>query len=207
MTWAVWVNLCFASFAISLSPGPGAVSSLASGLRYGFARGYWNAIGLGIGYAAQYVISVIGVGAVLAASDTAFNIVKWIGVLYLLYLGYKQYRSPVAIIKIDQSKMETLPHHKLVLQGILVNLTNPKGAIFLFAITPQFLNTQAPLMPQYLIICATLVVADMIVMAGYTGLAARIMKFMHSPHRAAALNKIFGLLFIAAALFMAFMSK
>lgn len=207
MTWAVWVNLCFASFAISLSPGPGAVSSLASGLRFGFPYGYWNAVGLAIGYAIQYVISVIGVGAILATSHLAFEIVKWIGVAYLLYLGYKQYRSPVAIIKIDQTQQQRLSPCQLITQGMLVNLTNPKGAIFLIAITPQFLNTQAPVLPQYGIICATLVVADMIIMAGYTGLAARIMKFMRQPHRAAALNKIFGLLFIIAAIFMGLMSQ
>lgn len=206
MSWAVWVNLCFASFAISLSPGPGAVSSMASGLRFGFGRGYWNAIGLAIGYATQYVISVIGVGAILATSHLAFEIVKWIGVTYLLYLGYKQYRSPVAIIKIESNPSEILSRRQLVLQGILVNLTNPKGAIFLIAITPQFLNPQAPVLPQYSIICATLVIADMIIMAGYTGLAAKIMTFMRQPHRAAALNKIFGLLFITAAIFMGLMS-
>lgn len=206
MSWAVWVNLCFASFAISLSPGPGAVSSMASGLRFGFGRGYWNAIGLAIGYATQYVISVIGVGAILATSHLAFEIVKWIGVTYLLYLGYKQYRSPVAIIKIESNPSEILSRRQLVLQGIFVNLTNPKGAIFLIAITPQFLNPQAPVLPQYGIICATLVIADMIIMAGYTGLAAKIMTFMRQPHRAAALNKIFGLLFITAAIFMGLMS-
>ncbi|NOL48631.1 LysE family transporter [Pelistega europaea] len=206
MTWAVWVNLCFASFAISLSPGPGAVSSMASGLRFGFGRGYWNAVGLAIGYAAQYVISVIGVGAILATSPIAFEIVKWTGVAYLLYLGYKQYRSPVAIIKIDETQPLLLSPLQLITQGILVNLTNPKGAVFLIAVTPQFLNLHAPHIPQYIIICATLVAADMIIMAGYTGLASRIMKFMRQPHRAAALNKIFGVLFITAAVFMGLMS-
>lgn len=207
MSWDTWINLCFASFAISLSPGPGAVSSMASGLRFGFPFGYWNAVGLAIGYATQYVISVIGVGAILATSHLVFEIVKWIGVAYLLYLGYKQYRSPVAIIKIDQSHAQTLSWHQLVVQGILVNLTNPKGAIFLIAITPQFLNVHAPVIPQYMIICATLVVADMLIMAGYTGSAAKIMKFMRHPHRAAALNKVFGLLFIIAAIFMGLMSN
>ena len=209
MTWAIWINLCFASFAISLSPGPGAVSSMASGLRYGFPRGYWNAIGLAIGYATQYIISVIGVGAVLATSSTAFEVVKWIGVLYLLYLGYKQVRSPVAIIRIDDTSTTetTFSATKLIYQGMLVNLTNPKGAVFLIAITPQFLNVNAPVIPQYIIICMTLVIADMIVMAGYTGLAAKIMKFMHRPHHAARLNKVFGFLFIMAAIFMALLSK
>lgn len=96
---------------------------------------------------------------------------------------------------------------KLILQGMLVNLTNPKGAVFLIAVTPQFLNIHEPLLIQYVIICATLVAADLIIMAGYTGLAARIMKYMRNPHRAAALNRLFGILFILAALFMAFMGQ
>ena len=170
-------------------------------------RGYWNAIGLGIGYGAQYVISVIGVGAILAASDTAFQIVKWIGVLYLLYLGYKQYRSPVAIIKLEHDTTHMLSRRKLLMQGILINLSNPKGAVFLIAVTPQFLNVHGPLLLQYVIICATLVTADLIIMAGYTGLASRIMKYMRNPHRAAALNRLFGVLFIMAALLMAFMGQ
>lgn len=207
MSWSVWLSLCAAAFAISLSPGPGAVASLSSGLRFGMRRGYWNAIGLAIGYGAQYVISVIGVGAILATSNTAFMIVKWLGVLYLLYLGYKQYRSPVAIIKLDHEQAPILSRRKLILQGMLVNLTNPKGAVFLIAVTPQFLNIHEPLLIQYVIICATLVAADLIIMAGYTGLAARIMKYMRNPHRAAALNRLFGILFILAALFMAFMGQ
>lgn len=207
MTWSVWLSLCAAAFAISLSPGPGAVASMSSGLRFGMRRGYWNAIGLGIGYGMQYVISVIGVGAILATSDTAFQIVKWLGVFYLLYLGLKQYRSPVAIIKLEHDNTHLLSRRRLVLQGILVNLSNPKGAVFLIAVTPQFLNIHGPLLLQYVIICVTLVVADLIVMAGYTGLAARIMKYMRNPHRAAALNRIFGILFILAALFMAFVGQ
>lgn len=207
MSWSVWLSLCAAAFAISLSPGPGAVASLSSGLRFGMRRGYWNAIGLGIGYGAQYVISVIGVGAILAASDTAFQIVKWIGVLYLLYLGYKQYRSPVAIIKLEHDTTHMLSRRKLLMQGILINLSNPKGAVFLIAVTPQFLNVHGPLLLQYVIICATLVTADLIIMAGYTGLASRIMKYMRNPHRAAALNRLFGVLFIMAALLMAFMGQ
>lgn len=208
MSWSVWLSLVAAAFAISLSPGPGAVASLSSGLRFGMRRGYWNAIGLGIGYGAQYIISVIGVGAILATSDTAFMVVKWLGVLYLLYLGYKQYRSPVAIIKLDHDERPPmLSRGKLVMQGMLVNLTNPKGAVFLIAVTPQFLNIREPLIIQYVIICATLVIADLIVMAGYTGLASRIMKYMRNPHRAAALNRLFGILFIMAALMMAFMGR
>jgi homoserine/homoserine lactone efflux protein len=119
---------------------------MSSGLRFGFKRGYWNAIGLAIGLAIQFVISVIGVGALLATSEMAFNIVKWAGVLYLIYLGYKQYRSPVAMIRLEQDSVQNTPTHKLVLQGILVNIMNPKGAIFLLAVIPQFLDLSKPLL-------------------------------------------------------------
>ena len=100
-----------------------------------------------------------------------------------------------------------LSRRKLLMQGILINLSNPKGAVFLIAVTPQFLNVHGPLLLQYVIICATLVTADLIIMAGYTGLASRIMKYMRNPHRAAALNRLFGVLFIMAALLMAFMGQ
>ena len=200
-------TIILAAFAISLSPGPGAVASLSSGLRFGFARGYWNAVGLAIGYAIQYLISIIGVGAILASSQTAFLVVKWIGIAYLFYLGIKQLRAPVAIIKVNGEQSMAMTRRQLILQGMLVNLTNPKGAVFLIAVTPQFIIPQAPLLPQYISICLILVLADMIVMAGYTGLAAKIMQFMRNPHHAAKLNKIFGLLFIAAAILMAWMGK
>lgn len=203
MSLSVWLTLFAACWAISISPGPGAVASMSSGLRFGFRHGYWNAIGLAIGLAIQFVISVIGVGALLATSETAFNIVKWAGVLYLIYLGYKQYRSPVAMIRLEENAARDTPIHKLVMQGILVNIMNPKGAIFLLAVIPQFLDLSKPLPIQYVIIAATLCAVDLAVMAVYTGLASKVMHVMRNPHHAARMNKFFGLLFIAAALFMA----
>lgn len=207
MSLSVWLTLFAASWAISISPGPGAVASMSSGLRFGFKRGYWNAIGLAIGLAIQFVISVIGVGALLATSETAFNIVKWAGVLYLIYLGYKQYRSPVAMIRLEQDSIPNTPVHKLVMQGILVNIMNPKGAIFLLAVIPQFLDLSKPLLIQYVLIATTLCAVDLAVMAVYTGLAAKVMHLMRNPHHAARMNKFFGILFILAALFMAGMGQ
>ncbi|MFV9475397.1 LysE family translocator [Advenella sp. RU8] len=207
MSLSVWLTLFAACWAISISPGPGAVASMSSGLRFGFRLGYWNAIGLAIGLAIQFVISVIGVGALLATSETAFNIIKWAGVLYLIYLGYKQYWSPVAIIRLEETAAQDTPIHQLIMQGILVNIMNPKGAIFLLAVIPQFLDLSKPLPIQYVLIALTLCAVDLVVMAVYTGLAAKVMHVMRNPHHAARMNKFFGLLFIAAALFMAGMGQ
>jgi homoserine/homoserine lactone efflux protein len=70
-----------------------AIASMSSGLQYGFWRGYWNALGLQLGLILQIAIIAAGVGAVLAASATAFQVIKWFGVAYLVFLAYKQWRA------------------------------------------------------------------------------------------------------------------
>lgn len=206
MTLTVWITLFFSAWAISISPGPGAIGAMAAGLRYNFWPGAALTIGLIIGYITQFIISVVGVATILSTSPTLFMIVKWVGVLYLLYLGIKQYRSPVSMVRIDTQDMAPTSVRALILRGILIDITNPKGAIFLLAVVPQFVDTSQPLLAQYLIICLTLVVVDAIVMLGYTGLAASLMRIMRNPHHTARVNKLFGLAFIAAAVSMAFIN-
>src|SRR5690606_12471710 len=100
MSFSLWLAFFAASWAISFSPGPGAICAMASGLKYGFKRGYWSTVGLILGIWVQVLIVAIGLGALLAASELAFSVVKWLGVAYLIYLGYKQFRTdamPVAV--------------------------------------------------------------------------------------------------------------
>ncbi len=93
MALDTWLAFFLASWIISLSPGAGAIASMSSGLQYGFLRGYWNAIGLQIGLAMQIAVVAGGLGAILAASSTAFYAIKWFGVAYLVYLAVKQWRA------------------------------------------------------------------------------------------------------------------
>ena len=90
MTLETWLAFFVACWVISLSPGAGAVASMSAGLRYGFLRGYWNALGLQLALLMQIAVVAAGLGAVLATSELAFNLIKWFGVAYLVYLGWKQ---------------------------------------------------------------------------------------------------------------------
>ena len=91
----------------------------------------------------------------------------------------------------------------LVLRGFLVNASNPKAIIFILAVLPQFLDPKAPLLVQYLLMAATMVAVDLVVMAGYTGLAARVLRALRSPRQQRILNRTFGGLFVAAAALLA----
>ena len=206
MDFSLWLALFLAAWAISISPGPGAVASMAAGLRYGMWPGAALVCGLITGYTIQFIISVVGVATVIKTSPLLFEVIKWVGVSYLIYLGIKQYRSPVSMVRVDVSTMPSATAGKLFMQGFLVDITNPKAAIFLLAVIPQFVDTTRPLMLQYVLICLTLCLVDLVIMLCYVALAANLVKLLKNPHLTARINKIFGVCFVLAALSMAFMN-
>ncbi|KTC17158.1 threonine transporter RhtB [Pseudomonas marginalis ICMP 9505] len=203
MALDTWLAFFLASWIISLSPGAGAIASMSSGLQYGFLRGYWNAIGLQLGLAMQIAVVAGGLGAILAASSTAFYVIKWFGVAYLVYLAIKQWRA----LPMDMSDSAAVrPIGKplaMMFRGFLVNASNPKALVFMLAVLPQFVNPQAPLLSQYLMLGATMICVDMIVMAGYTGLASKVLRLLRTPKQQRRMNRTFAGLFVGAAGFLA----
>lgn len=198
MTWQVWLAFFGAAWVISLSPGAGAIASMSSGLSHGLRRGYWNILGLQLGLLLQVVIVAAGVGAILASSALAFTLIKWFGVGYLVYLGIRQWRAKPTEVSMDTAGRG---HSAvgMVARGFLVNASNPKAVVFMLAVLPQFLEPSAPLVPQYAIIAATMIVVDVVVMTGYTGLAARVLRAMRSPKQQRVTGRVFSGLFFAAA--------
>ncbi|WP_291356514.1 MULTISPECIES: LysE family transporter [unclassified Acinetobacter] len=198
MSYQVWLAYMLACWVISISPGAGAIASMSSGLNYGFRRGYWNALGLQLALLLQIGIVAAGVGVLFATTPWAFLVVKWFGVGYLLYLAYLQWKAPTQSIEIQQEQPnKSIP--KLVLYGFLVNMSNPKAIVFLLAVLPQFLDLSKPQWIQYLIMAATMVTIDLIVMAGYTGLAAKVLRLLKSPKQQKYMNRTFAVLFSCAA--------
>lgn len=206
MSYQVWLAYMLACWVISISPGAGAIASMSSGLNYGFRRGYWNALGLQLALLVQIGIVAAGVGVLFATTPWAFLVVKWFGVLYLLYLAYLQWKAPTQSIEIQQEQPnKSIP--KLVLYGFLVNMSNPKAIVFLLAVLPQFLDLSKPQWIQYLIMAATMVIIDLIVMAGYTGLAAKVLRLLKSPKQQKYLNRTFAVLFSCAAGLLSFVHQ
>src|SRR5258707_9192891 len=93
MAWEVWLTFFGAAIAISVSPGAGAIQSMAVGLTHGVRRGYWSILGLETGLMLQLTLVAVGLGAAVAGSIVVFNVIKWIGVAYLAYLAVRQWRS------------------------------------------------------------------------------------------------------------------
>jgi len=193
MTLETWLAFFAACWLISLSPGAGAISCMAAGLRFGLRRAMWNIVGLIIGIMFVLLVVAVGLGALLATSTLAFLVVKWLGVAYLVWLGVQQWRAPAIAIDADAAATSMAGSRKqLVLRGFLVNATNPKGIVFMLAVLPQFIDPARPQLVQYLICGATLTLTDLVVMTGYTGLAARVLRLLRTPGQIRAMNRTFG---------------
>lgn len=206
MSLSTWLAFFVAAWAISFSPGSGAISAMASGLKYGFRRGYWTTVGLISGILCQVFIVAVGLGALIAASEVAFGLVKWLGAGYLVYLGWKQFRTDASPVAVEAKGSAHFSIRELIMHGWLVNVTNPKGTIFLLAVVPQFLNLSQPLAPQYVAIGLTLCLTDLVAMGFYTAVAARALKLLRRPRHIRWLNRAFGSLFILAGTALAMFS-
>ena len=203
MDFSTWLPFFAAAWAISISPGAGALAAMSAGLNHGFRRGYLTTLGLVLGIWSQLLVVGVGLGALVAASATAFLIVKWGGVAYLVWLGLQQWRAPARPLAQAQADAATQTLRAMVMRGWMINAVNPKGTVFLLAVVPQFLDLQQALLPQYLVIGATLGFTDLVVMAGYTALASRVLAQLKTARHVRALNRVFGSLFVAAGAWLA----
>jgi homoserine/homoserine lactone efflux protein len=207
MDLSTWLTFFIAAWLISLSPGAGAVAAMSAGLNHGFKRGYVMTIGLILGIWTQVLVVGLGLGALIAASSLSFAIVKWLGVAYLVWLGIKQWRAPARpLVEVD-ADAHGVSARTLILRGWLINAVNPKGTVFLLAVVPQFLDLSRSLAPQYVVIAATLAFTDLIVMGGYTALAAKVLRLLKSPRQIKVLNRTFGGLFVAAGTLLALFKR
>jgi homoserine/homoserine lactone efflux protein len=202
MDLSVWITYLIATIILSVTPGPGVFSSISSGLHHGLRLGIWNAVGMQIASLIWVCIVALGLGAILIASERMFSVVKWVGVGYLIYLGIVTWRARPRTFVEDADDNARTPR-QVFGRGFLVNITNPKGIIFFAAIFPQFIDVARPLAMQYTILAATTFVVDLVIMMGYTALAARVFAVMRDERHLRWINRTLGGTFVAAGVALA----
>ncbi|MDB5803513.1 MAG: Lysine exporter protein [Betaproteobacteria bacterium] len=173
--------LLFAAVALVIiaTPGPTVLLALANGSRHGLARA---ACGMAGAVASDFVLVAaagLGLGALLAASELWFGMVKWLGVAYLAFLGVMMLRSAGSItLPMDGDTGEAASGRALFLRSFLVAITNPKGYLFVSAFLPQFIAPGEPQWPQYAPLALVFALTDLSVMAAYALAGARVMRLL-----------------------------
>jgi len=194
MTFEWWFAYLLTSIILSLSPGSGAINTMTTAISHGYRGAAASISGLQTGLAIHIVLVGVGLGTLFSRSLLAFEVLKWAGAAYLVWLGIQQWRAAGAL---DLNTLaQTQSRGRLFKRAVFVNLTNPKSFVFLAALFPQFINPDQPQVMQYLVLGVTTVVGDIIVMIGYATLATRIAAWIKGPRQMKALNRVFGSLFM-----------
>jgi len=204
MAWSVWLSLVVTGVLISFTPGAGAINTMANSLGVGWARSIWGILGQQIALVTHIVVVAAGLGVLVASSPAVFTAIRYAGAGYLVHLGVRQWRSRAATDDAEPTTTGTRTPWAMVRRGILVNLTNPKALVFFLAFIPQFTRPDRPLLPQYVVLAATIVVIDVVVMWCVFAPAARGLRRMTSTTRGQrAMNRTFGGLFVGVGVLLA----
>jgi len=196
--FSLWLALLGAGTLISFTPGAGAINTMSNSLNAGFRRSIWGIFGQQAALLVHIVIVALGVGILVASSPLAFNVIRYAGAAYLVYLGIRQFLARPSLDADSVQSLRDEPRWSMFRRGLWVNLLNPKAIVFFLAFLPQFIRVDQPVVPQYLIAAATVVAIDIVVMwLFFAGTARSFQRFTRDARGQRVLNRIFGVLFVA----------
>ncbi|MBA2781024.1 LysE family translocator [Billgrantia kenyensis] len=190
------------SLIVVAAPGTGVLYILSISLARGMRACFVAALGCTLGIVPHLLAAVTGLASLLHASETAFELLKYLGVAYLLYLAWRMLRSREALV--PSAASAPLPTRRLIATGILINLLNPKLTLFFFAFLPQFVQGKEAPLTHMLGLSLTFMVMTFVVFIAY-GLcvAAARQKVASRPSVLAWLRGIFSAGFLALAVRLA----
>lgn len=203
MSIELWLLYLVASVGLSLTPGPNGLLALTHGACFGLRRSVGTVLGGAAGFLLLIAASLAGLGALLAASEQAFTVAKWIGAAYLVYLGIKVWRSPAAIVAVGPGAADAggARPSDLFRQGFLVAVSNPKALVFFAAFLPQFIVPGLPFWMQLAVLGGTFVVVEILYELMLAGLAQRIAPWLTRHGR--LFNRIAGGTFVGMGVVLA----
>lgn len=194
MALDTWLLFLAASIGISLTPGPNGLLALTHGALHGSRRTLFTIAGGVLGFVAVIALCMFGIGALVKASVAWLTVLKWVGGLYLAYLGVKLWRSPPVALQMDDAGPRA-SNMTLFRQGLLAAGTNPKALLFFSALLPQFLDPHRSLQLQLVVVAATFGTTEFLTEYALASTAHRIRPWLARVGR--RFNRVCGGLFVA----------
>jgi threonine/homoserine/homoserine lactone efflux protein len=196
MMFESWAAFTVASAILLIIPGPTVLLVVSYALGQGWRTALPMAVGVALGDFTAMTLSMLGLGALLAASATLFTILKWVGAAYLVWLGIKLWRAGGALEANPRS--DAVSAAKMLGHAWLVTALNPKSITFFVAFLPAFLDPQADFLRQMLVFETTFLVLAFANAFGYALVASRARGFVSNPRAIGVINKVGGGLLIGA---------
>ena len=195
------------TFVVVLSPGPAAIAVTTESASNGFKRSFLVILGIATANVVFFVLSATGIAALLVASHTLFFVIKWIGVGYLLYLGFSTIFSHAGPLSINPSNNKKGSGYKVFFKGFILELSNPKALLYFSALLPQFINISNPIFPQLALLCLITLILDLFCYSLYGYLGFKSNNIGIKPAMIKFINRSAGGMLIFAGITMASVEK
>lgn len=191
-------------FVVSITPGMCMTLALTLGMSIGVKRTLWMMFGELLGVAIVAVSAVIGVSTIMLQYPYVFQILKWVGGLYLMWLGLNMWlnRGKLALSNLPQEK-QTISRKQLFNQGLITAVANPKGWAFMISLLPPFINPQLSMPLQLSILVAIIMVSEFVCMMLYASGGKTLANLLKSENNVTKMNKISGTLMVAVGVWLA----
>ena len=197
MALNTWLLFFVTSIGISLTPGPNGLLALTHGALHGGRRTLFTITGGLIGFILVIALCMFGIGALVQSSITWLVLLKWVGGLYLAWLGVKLWRSPPVAVDLRSGSVEASAR-SLFRAGFLTAATNPKCLLFFSALLPQFIDPDRSLPVQFAIVATTYAITEFITEYAIASAAARVRPWLAQVGR--RFNQVCGGIFVAVGL-------
>jgi threonine/homoserine/homoserine lactone efflux protein len=158
---------------VSLTPGPAVFLIISQGIKRGFKASLGGTLGIEICNGIYFALSALGLGAVLVASANLFQLIRWLGVAYLVVIGLKMLLITPRTIELDAPAVTTRNSLTFVAQGFITQVINPKAILYFTALLPQFISPAQPMMRQFLMLGMISMLVEVPVLAIYGWFAAQ----------------------------------
>ncbi len=191
------------TFVVVLSPGPAALSVTTEAASNGFKSCFFVILGIASANVVYFILSALGIAALLVASNLLFSIIKWLGVAYLLYLGLTALFSASGAFTIQAQHKTTVNLKRNFLRGFILEISNPKALLYFSALLPQFIDTSLPIIAQFTLLSAITLLLDLFCYSMYGYLGWKSIKMGLKPTMIKIINKTAGSMLIFAGLKMA----
>lgn len=182
------------AIATILSPGPGVILTLTNAIRFGVTGAIGGILGIAFGTFIVAGVSATSLGILLVSSTIAFNIMKFVGAAYLIYLGIKLWRSPA--VNIDSQNTAMTSKKRQFMQGFSIQLTNPKAVFFFMSIFPQFVDFKSDYVNHFTLLVVTYSSLVVIIHLLYAHLAKSIRNWLSSVKGGRTVNRLGGGAFV-----------
>jgi homoserine/homoserine lactone efflux protein len=210
MTFDYFIAYFLILFIATVIPGPSMLLAINHGVNHGILRTIYTGLGNLIGNLLMALISIIGLGAILITSGIVFNIIKWIGIIYLIFIGLKLIFEPIKTDNHSNNGDKPTSYkrrYRLFLDGFIIAIGNPKGILFFTALFPQFINVKYSSISGLIIIFITLGVVAFGCFMIYAIFGAKLNRLFHMRSFRKLFNRITGSILIGTGLTIALSKK